>query len=154
MWKLCPKVVSVSISQLAFSLQTNLEPIRKNMAIDKFMTRLVTAGWSCWHLHQFRFVRVLSRGVLTHHVESKTLPPSLRWKFRGKSPSLSPTKQNSKLLDFDAFHTCTFEQKFCSLQCTMCILGTTMALWSKAEIQKYTFWWEKNIFEAIFPMLF
>ena len=24
-------------------------------------------------------------------------------------------------------------------QCTMCILGTTMALWSKAEIQKYTF---------------
>ena len=39
-------------------------------------------------------------------------------------------------------------------QCTMCILGTTMALWSKAEIQKYTFWWEKNIFEAIFPMLF
>ena len=38
--------------------------------------------------------------------------------------------------------------------CTMCILGTTMALWSKAEIQKYTFWWEKNIFEAIFPMLF
>ena len=26
-----------------------------------------------------------------------------------------------------------------SLQCTMCILGTTMALWSKAEIQKYTF---------------
>ena len=39
-------------------------------------------------------------------------------------------------------------------QCTMCILGTTMALWSKAEIQKYTFWWEKNVFEAIFPMLF
>ena len=39
-------------------------------------------------------------------------------------------------------------------QCTMCILGSTMALWSKAEIQKYTFWWEKNIFEAIFPMLF
>ena len=39
-------------------------------------------------------------------------------------------------------------------QCTMCILGTTMALWSKAEIQKYTFWWEKKIFEAIFPMLF
>ena len=36
----------------------------------------------------------------------------------------------------------------------MCILGTTMALWSKAEIQKYIFWWEKNIFEAIFPMLF
>ena len=34
--------------------------------------------------------------------------------------------------------------------CTMCILGTTMALWSKAEIQKYTFWWGKNIFEAIF----
>ena len=25
------------------------------------------------------------------------------------------------------------------LHCTMCILGTTMALWSKAEIQKYTF---------------
>ena len=24
-------------------------------------------------------------------------------------------------------------------QCTMCILGSTMALWSKAEIQKYTF---------------
>ena len=24
-------------------------------------------------------------------------------------------------------------------QCTMCILGATMALWSKAEIQKYTF---------------
>ena len=41
-----------------------------------------------------------------------------------------------------------------SQHCTMCILGTTMALWSKAEIQKYTFWWEKNIFEAIFPMLF
>ena len=41
-----------------------------------------------------------------------------------------------------------------SFQCTMCILGSTMALWSKAEIQKYTFWWEKNIFEAIFPMLF
>ena len=39
-------------------------------------------------------------------------------------------------------------------QCTMCILSSTMALWSKAEIQKYTFWWEKNIFEAIFPMLF
>ena len=38
--------------------------------------------------------------------------------------------------------------------CTMCILGSTMPLWSKAEIQKYTFWWEKNIFEAIFPMLF
>ena len=38
--------------------------------------------------------------------------------------------------------------------CTMCILSSTMALWSKAEIQKYTFWWEKNIFEAIFPMLF
>ena len=41
-----------------------------------------------------------------------------------------------------------------SHHCTMCILGSTMALWSKAEIQKYTFWWEKNIFEAIFPMLF
>ena len=26
-----------------------------------------------------------------------------------------------------------------SIQCTMLILGTTMALWSKAEIQKYTF---------------
>ena len=39
-------------------------------------------------------------------------------------------------------------------QCTMCILGSTMAQWSKAEIQKYTFWWEKNIVEAIFPMLF
>ena len=38
--------------------------------------------------------------------------------------------------------------------CTMCILSSTMALWSKAEIQKYTFWWEKYIFEAIFPMLF
>ena len=41
-----------------------------------------------------------------------------------------------------------------SPHCTLCILGTTMALWSKAEIKKYTFWWEKNIFEAIFPMLF
>ena len=40
------------------------------------------------------------------------------------------------------------------VQCTMCILSSTMALWSKAEIQKYTFWWEKNVFEAIFPMLF
>ena len=27
----------------------------------------------------------------------------------------------------------------CVLHYTMCILGSTMALWSKAEIQKYTF---------------
>ena len=26
-----------------------------------------------------------------------------------------------------------------ALHCTMCILGSTMALWSKAEIQKYTY---------------
>ena len=29
---------------------------------------------------------------------------------------------------------------FCLIRhCTMCILSSTMALWSKAEIQKYTF---------------
>ena len=28
---------------------------------------------------------------------------------------------------------------YSALQCTMCILSSTMALWSKAEIQKYTF---------------
>ena len=28
------------------------------------------------------------------------------------------------------------------VHCNMCILSSTMALWSKAEIQKYTFWWE------------
>ena len=44
--------------------------------------------------------------------------------------------------------------RYREVQCTMCILSSRMALWSKAEIQKYTFWWEKNIFEAIFPMLF
>ena len=33
----------------------------------------------------------------------------------------------------DISHHCHYQQ------CTMCILGTTMALWSKAEIQKYTF---------------
>ena len=33
----------------------------------------------------------------------------------------------------------TEKDRFMRLHCTMCILGTTMALWSKAEIQKYTF---------------
>ena len=38
--------------------------------------------------------------------------------------------------------------------CTMCILGTTMALWSKAEIQKYTFWWEKIFLRLFFLCCF
>ena len=35
-------------------------------------------------------------------------------------------------------------------QCTMCILGSTMALWSNGCSHKNTFSWENNSFEAIF----
>ena len=125
--------VCQSVNWLSVYKQT-LSQLEKNMAIDKFMTRLVTAGWSCWHLHQLRFIRVLSWGVPIHQVESKTLPPSLRWKPRGKSPSLSPTKQNSKLSDFDAFHTCTFEQKFCRSSLTFDSCWT----WSWPTINEYS----------------
>ena len=41
-----------------------------------------------------------------------------------------------------SFGHCHIWVKFCIVlqhQCTMCILGSMMALWSKAEIQKYTF---------------
>ena len=38
------------------------------------------------------------------------------------------------------------------LHCTMCILGSTMALWSNGYSRKNTFSWENNSFEAIFPM--
>ena len=45
-------------------------------------------------------------------------------------------------------------QDSCSTQqCTMCILGSTMALWSNGYSRKNTFSWENNSFEAIFPIL-
>ena len=39
-------------------------------------------------------------------------------------------------------------------QCTMCSLGSTMALSYFGYSRKNTFSWENNVFEAIFPMFF
>ena len=49
---------------------------------------------------------------------------------------------------------CAFHSIVQLVHCTMCILGSTMALWSKAEIKKYTFWWEKIFLRLFFLCCF
>ena len=65
---------------------------------------------------------------------------------------------------FEVIFLCSFRMKtsLCcttrildhTKQCTMCCLGSTMALQYFGYSRKNTFLWENNIFEAIFPMFF
>ena len=60
-------------------------------------------------------------------------PTSSGWRQRRRGPR-AWARRNQRA----AAHQAALQQPPV-LHCTMCILGSTMALWSKAEIQKYTF---------------